>query len=406
VRILMLTQFYPPTIGGEERHVRNLSIELAARGQAVAVATLWQEGLPEYECDQGVRIYRIRGSMQRMSFLFSEKGRQHAPPFPDPEILWALRGIITRERPNIIHAHNWIVHSFTPLKLWSKAKLVVTLHDCSLLCATKRFMYQGALCNGPALMKCLACTGRHYGAAKGIPTTVANWMSGKVERQIVDMFLPVSQAIVEQTKLAKYGVRYRIIPNFIPNDLDVSSSDADPLLGQLPKEGYLLFVGDIGREKGVDVLLRAYAEMGSKVPLVLIGRLVDDVSPNFPPHVLLLQNWPHTSVMEAWRRCTLGVMPSILLDACPTVTMEAMAMGRPVVASSIGGLPDIVADGRTGFLVAPGDWSALQRALQRLLDDPALREHMGAAAKMRVVSFQAKTVVPRIEQVYREVLAL
>src|SRR5689334_10955941 len=106
VRILMLAQFYPPIIGGEERHVRNLSIELAARGHDVAIATLWQESLPDLDCDQGVRIYRIRGSMQRLSVLFSEKGRQHAPPFPDPEILWALRRIITRERPDIVHAHN------------------------------------------------------------------------------------------------------------------------------------------------------------------------------------------------------------------------------------------------------------------------------------------------------------
>src|SRR5437660_74800 len=85
MRILMLAQFYPPTVGGEERHVRNLSIELAARGHDVAVATLWQEGAPALECDQGVRIHRIRGSLQRTTALFSEKERQHAPPFPDPE---------------------------------------------------------------------------------------------------------------------------------------------------------------------------------------------------------------------------------------------------------------------------------------------------------------------------------
>jgi glycosyltransferase involved in cell wall biosynthesis len=86
--------------------------------------------------------------------------------------------------------------------------------------------------------------------------------------------------------------------------------------------------------------------------------------------------------------------------------MEAMAMGRPVIASRIGGLCDIVVDGETGFLVPPGDPLALQKAMQCLLDDPVRREHMGAMAKQRVVEFQAKTVVPRIEQVYSEVLHL
>src|SRR5215469_9289924 len=99
MRILMLTQFYPPMIGGEERHVRNLSIELVRRGHNVAVATLWQDGLPEFECDHDIRIYRFRAAIQRVSCLFRDKEHRHAPPFPDPGALGALRRIIARERP-------------------------------------------------------------------------------------------------------------------------------------------------------------------------------------------------------------------------------------------------------------------------------------------------------------------
>ena len=404
MRILMLAQFFPPTIGGEERHVQDLSIELAVRGHDVAVATLWREGVPEFEVDQGVRVYRIRGSLQRVGALFSEKERQHSPPFPDPEALWALRRIIMRERPDIVHAHNWIVHSFTPLKAWSKAKFVVTLHDCSLVCAQKRFMSRGALCSGPGLLKCLECAAAYYGPAKGVPIMLANSIWGKVERRMVDMFLPVSRAMAEVNQLAKYGVPHRVIPNFIPNNLDVLPGDGSPLLTELPKDNYLLFVGDVARDKGVEVLLRAYAKMKSQVPLVLIGRAVADFPMNFPPNVRVLQSWPHEAVMQAWSRCTVALIPSICLEAFGIVALEAMAMGRPVVASRIGGLADIVVDGETGFLVAPGDWCALRDAVQRLLDDPMLRERMGTMAKQRAAEFQARAVVPRIEQVYREVL--
>src|SRR5207247_2287614 len=118
----------------------------------------------------------------------------------------------------IVHAHNWMVHSFTPLKLWSKAKLVVTLHDYSLICVQKRLMYHGALCNGPGLTKCLECATEFYGAAKGVPATLSNWSWGKVEQQTVDMFLPVSQAVAEGTQLPKHRLPYHIIPNFVPND--------------------------------------------------------------------------------------------------------------------------------------------------------------------------------------------
>ena len=404
MRILMLAQFYPPTIGGVERHVRDLSIELAARGHDISVATLWHEGLRAFEIDQGVKIYRVRGSLQRVSALFSESNRRHLPPFPDPEVMWALRRIIIHERPDIVHAHNWMVHSFTPLKSWSKAKLVVTLHDCSHVCAQMQFMYNGALCTGPALKKCLACASKHYGMAKGIPTTLANWTWGKVERQTVDMFLPVSKAIAEVNQLVKYGVPYSIIPNFVQNNIGAVCSDDNPLLAQLPKDNYLLFVGDIVPDKGVGVLLQTYAEMKTSIPLVLIGRQVDNYPKNLPSNVLLLPGLPHEAIMTAWSRCTVALVPSIVLDACPTVAIEAMAMGCPVIASRIGGLSDIIVNSETGLLVPPGDWLRLRQAIQCLLDDLALRERMGTRAKQRVVDFQAKTVVPRIEQTYQEVL--
>ncbi|GAC1381088.1 MAG: hypothetical protein NVS4B7_03550 [Ktedonobacteraceae bacterium] len=404
MRILMLAQFYRPLIGGEERYVRDLSIELVARGHEVAVATLEQEGVPTFECDQGVRVYRIPASMQRMDAAFSEKARRHAPPFPDPEFLWALRRIIRREQPEIVHAHNWIVHSFTPLKAWSKAKLVVTLHDCSLICAKQSFEYNGAVCSGPGPTKCLGCAVEHYGAARGLPITLANWVGTRIEHHTVNMFLPVSRAVAEATQLAEHWLPYQVIPNFVPDNLGQLQDDADPLLAQLPKDGYLLFVGDMGRGKGEDVLLRAYTKMASQVPLVLIGRAGSGFSENLPPNVHVLQSWPHAAVMSAWQRSTIALTPSTSFDSCPTVALEAMAMARPIVASRIGGLPDIVVDGETGFLVPPGNERALREAIQHLLDDAELRGRMGSSGQKKVVEFQARTVVPRIEQVYQELV--
>jgi glycosyltransferase involved in cell wall biosynthesis len=405
VRILMLAQFYQPFIGGEERYVRDLSIELVARGHEVAVATLWQEGMPFLECDQGVRVYRIRASMQRVGAVYSEKVRPHSPPFPDPEVMWELYSVIRRERPDIVHAHNWIVHSFTPLKMWSKARLVVTLHDCSLICAKQNFQYHGTVCSGPGVRKCVACASEHYGMARGVPITLANGAWGKIEQHSVDMFLPVSTAVAEATQLAKHRLPYRVIPNFVSDNLEEWHDDTHPLLEQLPGDTFLLFVGDMGRGKGENVLLRAYTEISTEIPLVFIGRPTADVAKNVPSsNVFVLQSWPRSAVMSAWRRAAIALTPSSSFDSCPTVTIEAMAMGRPVIASRIGGLPDIVVDGETGLLVPPGDTKELGKAMQRLLDNPQLREHMGACARQRVVRFQAKTVIPRIEQVYQEVM--
>src|SRR5437879_5722482 len=132
MRIVMLSQFiYPPSLGGEERFVMDLSYELAARGHRVSVVTLWQKGFPAFEVQRGVRIYRIRGSMQKIGFLFSDSDHPYAPPFPDPGVMRELRRVLLEEQPAIVHAHNWLSHSFTPLKKWSKARFVISLHDYS-----------------------------------------------------------------------------------------------------------------------------------------------------------------------------------------------------------------------------------------------------------------------------------
>ncbi len=404
MRILMLAQFYLPTVGGEERHVHDLSVALTARGHDVALATLWHEGVPEYEVDQGVRIYRIRGSMQRIAMLFSEKGRQHSPPFPDPEVLRSLRCIIKHEQPDVVHAHNWMVHSFTPLKSWSKAKLVVTLHDCSLVCPQKRYMYHEKVCAGPAFTKCLTCASEHYGVAKGVPTALANSVSQRIERQVVDMFLPVSQSMADVAKLDKHKTPYRVIPNFVSDDIGKNTYEGASLLPQLPEGDFMLFVGDVRRDKGVDVLFEAYAGLNTQVPLVLIGRPVNDFTTKIPPNVIILPSCSHDAIMYAWSRCTIALTPSIWLEAFGIVAIEAMAMGRPIIASRIGGLSDIVVDGETGLLVPPGDSQALREAMQTLLSDPALRTRMGKVAKQRIVTFQEGTVIPRIEKVYQELM--
>ncbi len=409
MRILMLSQFYPPIIGGVEQHVRTLSIELVARGHDVAVVTMQHTGQQNRELDHGVKIYRIRASVQRMPWLFGDSGRQHTPPFPDPELMLELRHILLLERPQIVHAHNWLVRSFLPLKAWSGARLIVTLHDYNLVCATDTLMYHDESCDGPSIAKCLSCAARHYGTVKGMPTLLSNWVMGVAEQKATDKFLAVSRAVAEGNGLVGCNVPFQIIPNFLPDSIDTSRSDIASYLMQLPDKEYLLFVGALGHAKGVDVLLQAYKSLRNAPPLVLIGYPTPDwslLASRCPPNVFVFKSWPHDAVMEAWRRSMVAIAPSVWPEPCSTVVMEAMLAGRPVIATRIGGMTDLVADGESGFLVRPGDATALQHAIERLLENGSLRTAMGAAARRRVVDFQVSAVVPRIEHVYRDMLSV
>ncbi len=403
MRILMLSQFYPPIIGGGAIHVRSLSVELAARGHDVAVVTLWHQDQAEFELDEGVRVYRIRSSMRRVPWLFNDHGKQYAPPFPDPEVVLALRRIIAHERPGVVHAHNWLVYSFLPLKAWSGARLVVTLHNYDLVCVKTTLLYHGMPCKGPAFKKCLDCASQFYGPTKGVPTVLANWGMALIRRGLVDMFLPVSEAVAVGNGLVGSRLPYQVIHNFIPDDFGKPQDDVASYLAQLPDEDYLLFVGALNRQKGVDVLLRAYANLTNVPPLVLIGYQTPEwplLSVDCPANVFVFKNWPRHAVMGAWRRSIIALLPSVSPESCPTAVMEAMSTGCPVIASQIGGLADLVADGETGLLVEPGDPSALQQTIELLLSNPDRRRRMGQAALRKVVEFQASTVVPRIEHIY------
>src|SRR5258706_2370364 len=333
MRILMLAQFYSPIIGGEERLVQDLSIELARRGHQVAVVTLWHEGLPEYVVENEVRIYRIRGFAQRAPWLYSEDGRRHAPPWPDPELVKNLRRVLVLESPDIVHAHNWLLYSFLPLKVWSRARLVVTLHDYSSVCATKRLMYQGQPCSGPGLTKCLTCASRHYGITKGVPVVAANWVMNWLKSAgLVDMYLPISQAVADLNGLESAGLPFQVIPNFVPDDVDSRRDADDPRLTQLPDSDYILWLGGPWHEKVIYTFLEAYSGLTQAPPLVLIGRNYLDAARALPPNVVIVNKWPHTLVMEAWHRSSIALAPSLWPEPFGILVIEAMAAGRAWIA--------------------------------------------------------------------------
>lgn len=403
MRILMVSDFYYPFLGGVEQHMRSLGSALVERGHDVAVATLGRDGLSDFELDQGVRVHRIRGSAQRLTALFSQVDRPWAPPITDPELLWSLRRVVAQEQPEIVHGHDWLVRSFLPLKARSGASLVISLHYYTLSCAKKSLMHHGSPCDGPQPGKCGRCAIAHYGIAKGVPTLVGNWAGAALERNAVDMFLPVSYATAVGNELVGSGLPFQVVPNFVPAEARLPRGDLSPYIGQLPTEDFLLFVGDPRPEKGLEVLLEAYAALSNAPPLVLIGKVWPEGPRSLPPNVIALENWPNYAILEAWRRSLMALAPSTWPEPCATVVIEAMVSGRPVVASRIGGMPDMVVDGETGYLVPPGDTTALREAIERLLADPSQREQMGRAAKRKARDFQADTVVPRIEQIYEEV---
>jgi glycosyltransferase involved in cell wall biosynthesis len=399
MNILLLAQFYPPDIGGEERHVRNLAVALATRGHGVQVVTTALPAAPEGDAvEDGVRVRRVRSSAQSIGRLHSDASRPHALPLPDPRLRAAIGDLLRTRRFDVAHAHNWIVNSALGPVRAARVPLVLTLHDYSHVCATKRFMRDGAVCEGPSWQRCAPCASRHYGVAVGLGTAAANAISRRRRARTVSEFLAVSAAVAHHNELERAGVRYEVVPNFVPDDIVAAPSAVDP-------DGPLLYLGDVSVQKGVPVLFDALRRMPAAPPLVLAGRVEPGIDALAPPSATLLGPRPHEEVAALLASARAVVAPSVWPDPCPTVVLEAMASGRAVVASASGGIVDMVDDGVTGLLVPPGDADALAAALTRLVDDPRTLQAMGDAGRSAVAAFTTSAVVDRVEAAYRRAMA-
>jgi glycosyltransferase involved in cell wall biosynthesis len=408
MRILLLAQWYEPIIGGEEVHVGTLAHALARRGHEVVVAALAHPDRPAKHADGPVEVHRLKASVQSIPWVFRDDARQSAPPLPDPRLARGLRKLVGSRTFDIVHAHNWMLYSYLPIRDPS-IPLLLTLHDFSFICAKKVLLYRGAVCSGPGPAKCLGCVTEHYGIVKGPPTLAGLWAMHPVVRRQVDCVISVSEAVSRRNGVDGHGWRSTVIPNFLPDDFGLTMAD-DAAPDGLPAEPFILFVGSLSHIKGVEVLLDAYRRLPQSLrpPLVLMGYTGTEtleVLREPIPGVSVITDQPRSAVAAACERSLFLVVPSVAEEAFGLVALEAMAMGRPVIASAVGGLPEVVRDGQTGMLTRPGDADHVAAAMESLLQDAARRESLGLAAREWSVQFRESRVVPRIEQLYERLLA-
>src|SRR3954447_15588998 len=396
VRVMMLAQSISPIVGGEERVVEDLSRELIARGHDVSIATLQQPGDLTPDEVAGARVHTLRSTSYRVTRGHHDTERRHAPPVPDPETVLDLQRVLRRERPQIVHAHNWIVHSYLPLARGAQSALVLSLHDYGLVCATRRLRRKDHVCSGPAPVKCQQCAVEHYGVTKGLVAAFGTRSQESRLRRHVDVFLPVSSTVEELCRIHP-GEVSRVIPNFI-GELPRAPLAA-PRLAQLPEEPFILSFGDVTEDKGAWELAEAYRELEDPPPLVLVGRCyIDELKSRAGVHAM--GAWPHALAIEALRRSLFSVPPSRWPEPFGLVALEAAAAGKPIVATEMGGLRDIVVDGETGLVVPAEDRAALAAAMGKLIADEELRARLGEAARRQAARFSPAAVVPQFERAY------
>jgi phosphatidylinositol alpha-mannosyltransferase len=368
VRIALVTQSYYPRFGGVTEHVAHTARELRARGHVVLIVT---GRPPGHGADDDPQILRLGTSV-----LVPFQGA-----FVDLTLGPTLRRSLSRlwrERPfDLVHVHQPLTPTLPLLTgETATAPVVGTFHaaggDSRLFRAFRRPLT------------------RHWRRLAG---RIAVSTSA---RAFVHRHFPGD---------------YRLIPNGV--DVRRFHPDVPPRPELADGRLNVLFVGRLDPRKGLPVLLDAFPAVRRAVPearLLVVGDsflrpwLERRVEARERAHVHFAGAVPAADLPGWYASAHAVVSPALRNESFGIVLLEAMAAGRPVIASDIPGYRSVVADGDDGVLVPPGDRSALAAAIAGLLRDPARRLALSARGRARAEAFSWASVAARLEAYYREVL--
>jgi glycosyltransferase involved in cell wall biosynthesis len=196
--------------------------------------------------------------------------------------------------------------------------------------------------------------------------------------------------------------------SILPPVIRMKPVDCDPA----PEESRVLFVGQLIRGKGVDLLLHALTQTSSSVYLDVVGtgnaeeelhRLAQDLELE---ERVRFHGWvPHDEISAFYARAKLLAVPSRWPEPFGMIGLEAMAHQRPVVAFAVGGIPDWLEDGETGFLAPEQDVEALARAMDKVALDTGLAREMGEKGLERLMKdFRFEDYLDKTEKHLAEVL--
>jgi glycosyltransferase involved in cell wall biosynthesis len=324
----------------------------------------------------------------------------------------AMERLIADTSPDIAHLHH-IYHQLSSSVIYPLTRagipIVQTVHDYRLVCPNYK------LFNPRTGQPCSKCLGHKYYHAiferchkgsmrAGLVGCVESYWTylTRVYRRGIDRFTVSNEHL--RDKLSRHGIppeRIEIIPNFV---------DTQAYLPQFHPDGYVLYFGRVSAEKGVSNLIRAMEPLPNlQLRIVGDGDQLEDLSLYVKEHGLtnvqfLGPAWDE-DLKPILADAMFVVMPPVWPENSPFVIYQAFAAGKPVIASRVGGIPDLIDDGVDGLLYDAQDIDALTEKIRFLAERPALIREMGSRARAKAErEYDPEGHYRRMLDVYEEVL--
>ncbi len=311
--------------------------------------------------------------------------------------------LLDAERPDLVHLHN-IFHHLTPSILTEvrrrRIPVVWTLHDYTIVCPNNSFHSDG---DGTI---CEACkSGRFYMApvkrckkgsrAASFVAMLENYsyrLLGVDRRDV--RFISPSEFLKRKFEEHRFRAAIEVLPNFV---------DLAKVPAASGHQGYAVYIGRVTRGKGIGTLVKAFpARPDLQLKIVGDGDLLRPLAATAGRNIEFLGLRPKAEVQALVADARFAIVPSEWYENLPYSVLEPMAQGKPVIASRIGGIPELVSDGVTGLLFTPGNAQELGEKIAWLADREDEVRRLGANARRRVEErFSAETHYQGLLRIYR-----
>ena len=380
MKILMVNKFLYPN-GGSETYMFTLGEQLTKMGHEVQYFGMEHEGR--------VVGNRVNAYTSDMNFHGGSKLAKLTYPLKtiySGEARKKLRLVLEDFQPDVVHLNNFN-YQLTPsvileVEAWRKqtgrsCRMIYTAHDYQLVCPN-HMLYrpeEGRTCE--------ACIGGHYEscmkhrcihgsrARSALGMLEAKYWNGRNTYALIDRIICCSAFMKE-----------KLDTNLIFRDKTVALHNfvADDLPQAREKRPYVLYFGRFAAEKGIDMLLVACREL-PEVQFVFAGSGSMEGELAGAPNVKYVGFQQGDALKKLIAEARFTVYPSVWYENCPLSVMESIASGTPVIGARIGGIPELIEDGKTGLLFESGNVQELTKQIRRLWDDAALRASCEAACR-------------------------
>ncbi len=319
-----------------------------------------------------------------------------------------IRRLIASTRPQVAHAHN-IYHHLSPSILVELRRqgipIVMTLHDLKLVCPAYKMHTQGAVCE-----RCRGGALRNVIQNRCIKNSLAMsafvWLESTIHRALNLYMGTVARFVVPSrfflAKFAEWGLDTRRFVH-IPNFVDVEALDVKDEYGD-----EFVYFGRLSPEKGIATLIKAAAQVRVRVRIVGTGpeeMSLRRLAAQLGADVEFSGYLTGRALREAIASARAVVMPSEWYENAPLSVMEASALGRPILGANIGGIPELIREGESGFGFTSGSVESLAQILAQVAQMPvsALRRMGSAGRDLMRAEFSPAVYQNRILKLYGEI---